>query len=121
MVGFSIPLSHHPPTPGQPALESLSRMGFSLHRFILASKSSSFCGTLKSLFMSSGLMRKSPLRVRTLDRTAYTQLAVPVIHDECVLGHPLQLVSSCRNVGVHWYLRDSRIPDRDPYVVGRFT
>ena len=59
-------------------------------------------------------MRNSPLHVRTLDRTTYTQ----VIHDECVLGHPLQLVPSCRNVGVYWYLCDSHIPDQDPYVVG---
>ena len=38
----------------------------------------------------------------------------PSFHDECVLvlGHPLQLVPSCRNVRVHWYLRDSPIKIR---------
>jgi len=41
-----------------PALESLSRMGCSLQCFITAAESSSFCGTLKSLFMC--LMRNSP-------------------------------------------------------------
>ena len=65
------------------------------------------------MFMSSGLS------TLTGQHTPSSHTLVPVIYDECVLvlGHPLQLVPICRNVGAHWYLRDS-IPDQDPYVVG---
>ena len=66
------------------------------------------------MFMSSGFS------TLTGQDTPSSHTLVPVIHDECVLvlGHPLQLVPSCRNVGAHWYLRDSHIPDQDPYVFG---
>jgi len=82
--------------------------------FCLEVDSSFCCGMLKSLFMFIGLS------TLTGQHTPGSHTLVPVIHDECilVLGHPLQLMPSCRNVGAHWYLRDSHIPDQDPYVVG---
>ena len=74
-----------------------------------ASKLISFCGMLKSLFM----FMSSGLSTLTGQHTPSSHTLVPVIYDECVLvlGHPLQLVPICRNVGAHWYLRDS-IPDK---------
>ena len=60
-----------------PTLESLSRMGCSLHCFIPASKSSSFCGTLKSLFMC--LMRNSPSDCLSFLRSSFFLPSLPII------------------------------------------
>eukprot|EP00984_Skeletonema_dohrnii_P031081 scaffold23143_cov92-Skeletonema_dohrnii-CCMP3373.AAC.3 len=106
-------LSHHLPTPGTHRPWKVCP-GWVAPCIASASKSISFCGMLKSLFMfmSSGLSTLTGQHAPS----SHTSL-VPVIHDECVLalGHPLQLVPSCRNVGAHWYLHDSH-PDQDLIV-----
>eukprot|EP00984_Skeletonema_dohrnii_P028910 scaffold19120_cov84-Skeletonema_dohrnii-CCMP3373.AAC.1 len=91
--------------------KEMDRVGWVAPCIASASKSiSSFCGMLKSLFIGLSTLtgQHAP--------SSHTSL-VPVIHDECVLalGHPLQLVPSCRNVGAHWYLHDSH-PDQDLYL-----